>query len=66
MTDKENKDALEYLLKLAETNGVACSTVDDGHMLLFTRAWFEAILEKYPDNKDFLIFVKRPDFVRAN
>lgn len=58
----KEKDAAEYLLKSLETQGVACSTVKDGHILMFKRAALQSMLDGYPDNDKFVIFVKRQDF----
>ncbi len=64
--DKTNtNDAIEYLMKLAETQGVVCSTVKDGHMLMFKRVWLGALLAKCP-NDDVCVFIKRPDFAKGN
>lgn len=51
-------EAAEYLLTLAEKNGVATATVKDGHVLIFKRDYLKRMLEA--DNADtFTIFVKR-------
>lgn len=55
-------DAIDFFLKLAETQGVACSTVKDGHLLMFKRSFLQEILDKHPDRDKISIFVKRPDF----
>jgi len=57
----ENK-ATEYLLKMLETQGVACSTVKDGHVLMFKRSVLQSMLDNHPDQDELVIFVKRQDF----
>lgn len=56
-TDNES----EFLLAMAEKNGVACATVSDGHVLVFKRSALEKILAQ-TEGKDVLtIFIKRPE-----
>jgi len=58
----DTKDAADYFAKICETQGVACSTVSDGHVLMFKRAWLENLLAAHPDKKEIAIFIQRPDF----
>ena len=58
----KNKDAFEYLSKVLDAQGVACSTVSDGHVLMFKRSTLQGLLDKHPENDKFVIFVKRQDF----
>jgi hypothetical protein len=58
----DNKDAAEFLIKTLEAQGVACSTVKDGHVLMFKRSVLQNMLDSHPDQDEFVIFVKRPDF----
>jgi len=51
----------DFFLELVRTQGVACSTVDDGHVLMFKREWLQSLLEKFP-SQEIAIFIKRPDF----
>lgn len=62
MSDKNYKDELEYFNAMFETQGVATSTVSDGHIIKFKRSMLQAMLDKNPDNEEFVIFIKRPDF----
>lgn len=66
MSSKEEKDEMEkaadFLVESMLTQGVAASTVQDGHLLLFTRKWLESLLASHPTKKEFSIFLKRPDF----
>lgn len=57
-------DIASFLLKSAEISGVACSTVSDGHVLVFTRQALVDLLDKAAANNDekIVIFLKRPDF----
>ncbi len=57
----KTEDASEFLLAAAEANGVACATVDDGHVLIFKRAKLEEILRSVGDREQVVIFVKRPN-----
>ena len=66
MNDDDKNNATQYALKIMEIEGVACSTVDDGHVLMFKREFLENTLAKYPDSKEIFIFVQRPDFKKAN
>lgn len=54
----------EYLVELAKAQGIACATVKDGHVLVFTKAHLEMLLaamaEKQQDKC--IVFVKRPEF----
>ncbi len=56
-----NNKEIEFLLELVKLNGVACSTVKDGHVLVFKREFLQNLLDGN-GNKEFAIFVKRPDF----
>jgi hypothetical protein len=62
--DSENKDDIAgYLLEMAKTQGgVACATVEDGHVLLFTEAAIEHVLKmcKEGGKGQIAVFVKRP------
>lgn len=62
MSDDKKNDAVDYFVKLVETQGVACSTVKDGHMLMFKREWLENLLKSHPDKSELAIFIQRPDF----
>jgi len=61
MSTKET-DPIEYLNKLVDAQGVACSTVSDGHVLIFTRTFLRDLVEKNADKEKLVIFVKRPEF----
>jgi hypothetical protein len=64
--EKDKQEAAQFFLKMAETQGVACSTVSDGHTLLFKREWLQNLLDAHPNNDRICIFIKRPDFKQAN
>ncbi len=54
----------EFLLELAKLQGgVACATVKDGHVLIFTKQALMGLLAQCNDGgKDkVVVFVKRPD-----
>lgn len=60
----KTEGGIDFLLKTVETEGIACSTVSDGHLLVFTKKRLEAIIAaidaKGTDRA--IVFVKRPDF----
>jgi len=55
-------DALDFFDKMFESQGVAVSSVKDGHVLRFKISLLKALVEKYADKEDLAIFVKKPDF----
>lgn len=59
--DEQANKAIEFFTEIAERNGVACSTVSDGHVLLFDRAFMQKIINQNDEDK-IMIFIKRPDF----
>lgn len=59
--DEQSNKAIEFFTEIAERNGVACSTVTDGHVLLFDRAFMQKIINQNDEDK-IMIFIKRPDF----
>lgn len=67
MTVKSD-DGIDYLMELAEQQGVACTSVTDGHILVFTKRQIEAILFKINEtNQDkCVVFVQRPPDNKLN
>lgn len=63
-TKVHETEPTEFLLKIAELNGVACATVKDGHVLIFTRSKLVDVLARIDANGNdkAIIFIKRPDF----
>lgn len=57
-----NEKEAEFLVKLVETQGAVCSTVKDGHVLIFKRSFLQEMLDKNAGKDTLAIFVKRPDF----
>lgn len=57
----KSEDCADFLNELAERNGVACSTVSDGHVLVFTEKALESLLERARENGKVVVFVKRND-----
>lgn len=57
----KTSDPAEYLLDIVHTNGVACSTVKDGHVLVFKREKLLQILDQTGDSEILTIFIQRPD-----
>ncbi len=59
---KKTDDYAAYMHELVSQQGVAVSTVSDGHVLMFKRSHFQAIIDQFPNNERLLIFIKRPEF----
>lgn len=55
-------DVGEYMVEVARKMGVACATVSDGHVLIFTREKIQEILAASEEKGIVIIHVKRPDF----
>ncbi len=53
---------IDFLLETVEQEGVACSTVADGHVFIFKRNHLVDLLEKNPGSGNVVIFVKKRDF----
>jgi len=51
-------------MELADKTGVACSTVKDGHVLVFTKSHLEQLLQKVVESGQdkCIVFVKRSEF----
>lgn len=64
MATKSEAEGAEFLLELAEKTGVACSTVKDGHVLIFTKKHLEGLLATINESGQdkCIVLVKRPDF----
>jgi hypothetical protein len=58
----------EYLLEVADTQGVSVSSVRDGHVFVFTKSHLEGMLRPIEANGSdrCVVFVKRHDFTDAN
>lgn len=52
-------DETEYLLALAKTQGAACATVSDGHVLILRKDHLERLMSKNPDSELLVVFVQR-------
>ncbi len=61
--DKPNA-AVDYFATLAETQGVAVSSVKDGHVLMFKTSWLKQLLEglEKSGQEKCLILIKQPEF----
>lgn len=62
---KSEDDMIELFKQTVDTQGVACSTVKDGHLLMFKRATLQKFLDDNAGD-ELIIFIKRPDFKNAN
>lgn len=60
MSDEELA-AIDYLNTLADAKGVACSTMSNGHMLVFKTDYLRALLEQHGDKPKIAFFVHRPE-----
>jgi len=56
--DKYNKAGTDRILAEVERTGVAASSVSDGTIFLFKRAYLVALLDKYP-NEMISLFIKK-------
>lgn len=55
---------VEYMLEMSKhQGGVACATVKDGHVLIFTKNALENLLHQAAENEkqQVIVFVKRND-----
>lgn len=59
--DKED-NAAAFMIDIVERQGAVCSTVKDGHVLIFKRSFLQELLDKNSDKDKLVIFVKRPEF----
>lgn len=57
-----SSDEIDFLMKMCESQGVGCSTVKDGHVLVFKRSFLKELVSKHEDQENLIIFVKRQDF----
>jgi hypothetical protein len=56
--DDYNKAGVDRILAEVERTGVAASSVADGTVFVFKRAYLAALLEKYP-NETISLFIKK-------
>jgi len=56
---------VDFLIDAAEKEGVACSTVSDGHVLVFKKSCLESLLKMMADKgtDSCVVFVKRQEFL---
>ena len=59
--DDENS-AINFFLDTVETQGVAVSSVTDGHVLMFKMSHLKQLISKYGDEEKLTIFVKHREF----
>lgn len=60
--DIKDTEGMEFFIELLNTQGVAVTKVNDGHVFGFTRKHLQAMLDKHPENEQFMIFVKAREF----
>ena len=58
----EKDDGIDFFSTLIEKQGIAVSSVSDGHIFGFTRKHLQAMLDQFPDKETFVVFVKKPEF----
>lgn len=59
-------DDVDFLIETAKQFGVAASTVNDGHVLVFSREHMQNLIDQNKDHEMMVIFLKRPDFQSSN
>ena len=60
MTDKN--DMIDFFNDQIEGQGIAVSSVADGHVFGFTRDHLQKMLDQNPDKQKFIVFVKNREF----
>ena len=60
MSNEDKEAAVNNFLDTVETQGVAASTVKDGHVLMFKTQWLRDILNKNGHKEQISIFIQRP------
>jgi hypothetical protein len=66
MSGDEEKDTADYLIELMKHQNVVCSTMKNGHLLMFKKKWLVDLLADHPDSPQIYIFINRLDFVKGN
>lgn len=61
-SEKEIDDALEYFDSICDLNGIACSTVSNGHMIKIKVSYLKELLAKYSDKPELILFIELPNF----
>lgn len=59
--DDSKDDIAGFMNELVQRQGVACTTTDDGHVIMFSTATLEGLLEKSKASGKAVIFIKRQD-----
>ncbi len=49
-------------MAIAEEHGIACSTVSDGHVLVFSKETLLSFVEECGTENYMVVFIKRPEF----
>lgn len=63
MSNVKTESSAEFLMELAEKQGVVCSSVKDGHVLIFMKTQLQAFLAEIEAKQTdrVVVFVKRAD-----
>jgi hypothetical protein len=62
MSNNNDDNALDFFNELIDTQGVAVTTVSDGHVFGFMRKTLQAMLDQHPGQEKFIVFVKNKEF----
>lgn len=60
MSKTSTDDPVEFLNAMADANGIAVSSVSDGHVFVFTKQRLQQMLEACADKDRLVVFVKKP------
>ena len=59
--DKEVQDLMvKEIVQEFDEKGVGVKLVSDGAVFLFKREYLQALLDKMPDQKSFMMYIRRP------
>jgi hypothetical protein len=58
----KTNNPIDFLLEMLETQGVAASSVTDGHILLFKKKFLQDLLDQNAGKEKIIIFVKQQEF----
>lgn len=57
-SEKEKQDSVEYLIKMAQVNGIATCPTTDGRVFVISKTTLLSLLDKIGDKEQALLFVK--------
>jgi hypothetical protein len=53
-------DAVDFTIEVYDINGVVCSTVKDGHIIMIRKSMLPKLIEAAKNKKDVVLYNKRP------